>query len=138
MTPRCDTASITAFTTAGGAAIVPASPMPFTPSGFVVDGVFWLSSETIVGISTAVGTRYCVIDDVSQVARVVVDRLLVERLGDALRDAAVHLSLDDHRVDDVPQSSTATYFTMSVWPVSVSTSTTQTCVPAGQVKFGGS
>ncbi len=38
----------------------------------------------------------------------------------------------------VPQSSTATYFTMSVLPVSVSTSTTQTCAPAGQVKFGGS
>ena len=39
VTPRCETASITAFTTAGGAAIVPASPIPFTPSGFVLDGV---------------------------------------------------------------------------------------------------
>jgi hypothetical protein len=38
----------------------------------------------------------------------------------------------------VPQSSTATYFTISVAPVSVSTSTTQMCAPAGHVKFGGS
>ena len=38
----------------------------------------------------------------------------------------------------VPQSSTATYLTISVAPVSVSTSTTQMCAPAGQVKFGGS
>ncbi len=43
---------------------MPASPMPFTPSGFVVDGVSWLLSVMIVGISIAVGTRYCVIDDV--------------------------------------------------------------------------
>ena len=32
---------------------------------------------------------------------VVVDRLLPERLRDALRDAAVHLAVDDLRVDHV-------------------------------------
>ena len=52
-----------ALTTAGGAAIVPASPMPFTPSAFVVDGVTG-AVELMCGISTAAGTRYCVIDDV--------------------------------------------------------------------------
>ena len=39
VTPSGARASTTAFTTAGGAAIVPASPMPFTPIGFVVEGV---------------------------------------------------------------------------------------------------
>ena len=43
--------------TAGVAAIVPASPMPFTPSGFVGLGVtVWSSSK--LGISAADGTRY--------------------------------------------------------------------------------
>ncbi len=52
---------MTAFTTAGGEAIVPASPIPFTPSGFVVDGVS-VRSTTNEGISVADGTRYCVIE----------------------------------------------------------------------------
>src|SRR5712691_9348477 len=66
VTPRWLTASITALNTAGGAAIVPASPIPLTPSGFVGDGVCWLLSVTIAGISVAEGTRYCVIDDVTR------------------------------------------------------------------------
>ena len=33
----------------------------------------------------------------------VVDRVLVERLADALRDAAVHLAVDDHRVEHLPE-----------------------------------
>src|SRR6266516_4798713 len=44
VTPRWLTASTTALITAGGDAIVPASPIPFTPSGFVVDGVTVRSS----------------------------------------------------------------------------------------------
>jgi hypothetical protein len=43
VTPSGTSASATALTTAGGEAIVPASPMPFTPIGFVVDGVTVLS-----------------------------------------------------------------------------------------------
>ena len=35
-----------------------------------------------------------------------------------------------------PQSSTATYCSTSTWPVSVSTSTVQMCVPNGHEKFG--
>src|SRR5207302_5627574 len=38
-TPRCATASMTAFWMAGVAPMVPASPMPLTPSGFTVVGV---------------------------------------------------------------------------------------------------
>ena len=53
---RTPSASHTAPTTAGVAAIVPASPIPFTPSGLVGDGVtvrcVWMS-----GRSGAAGTR---------------------------------------------------------------------------------
>ena len=38
-TPRWDEASTTAFCTAGVAPIVPASPMPLTPSGLTSVGV---------------------------------------------------------------------------------------------------
>jgi hypothetical protein len=37
--PNGDSASRTAWTIVGGAAIAPFSPMPFTPIGFVGDGV---------------------------------------------------------------------------------------------------
>ena len=40
-------------------------------------------------------------EDGQQVAVLVVDRLLVERLRDPLRDAAVDLAVDDHRIDDL-------------------------------------
>ncbi len=39
VTPMWERASTTALMTAGGEAMVPASPMPFTPSGFVGLGV---------------------------------------------------------------------------------------------------
>ena len=56
VTPRGASASTTAFITAGVAAIVPASPMPFTPSGFDGLGVtVWSSS--MLGTSAADGTR---------------------------------------------------------------------------------
>jgi hypothetical protein len=55
-TPHGLNASTTAFTTAGVEAIVPASPTPFVPRVFVVDGVtLWSMSKLIV--SAAVGTR---------------------------------------------------------------------------------
>ena len=43
--PSGDSASITAFTTAGVDAIVPVSPAPFTPSGFTSVGVSVRSSS---------------------------------------------------------------------------------------------
>ena len=44
-TPNGESASTTEFTTAGEHPIVPASPTPFTPSGFTGDGVsVWLLS----------------------------------------------------------------------------------------------
>ena len=47
---------MTALTTAGVEAIVPASPTPLTPNGFVVDGVT-VRPRVKVGRSAAVGTR---------------------------------------------------------------------------------
>ena len=46
----------TALTTAGVAAIVPASPIPYTPSGFVGDGVT-VRCVSMCGTSAADGTR---------------------------------------------------------------------------------
>ncbi len=37
-------ASIIALSSAGGAAVVPASPVPFTPSGFVLQAMAWCST----------------------------------------------------------------------------------------------
>jgi hypothetical protein len=55
VTPRCESASTTAFNTAGGDAIVPVSPTPLMPMSFVVDGVTWFP-VTNDGISVAEGT----------------------------------------------------------------------------------
>ena len=52
-TPRWLTASMTAFCTAGVAPIVPASPMPLTPSGLTGVGVSLVSSSKL-GSSAAV------------------------------------------------------------------------------------
>ena len=52
VTPRCDTASITAFCTAGVAPIEPASPMPFAPSGLYEVGVS-MSTSSKLGTSVA-------------------------------------------------------------------------------------
>src|SRR5215470_16593717 len=52
-TPRWLTASMTEFCTAGVAPIVPASPMPLTPSGLMVAGVSLVSSSKL-GSSVAV------------------------------------------------------------------------------------
>src|SRR5215813_13188676 len=52
-TPRWETASMTAFCTAGVAPIVPASPMPLTPSGLYVVSVT-ISTSSKLGSSVAV------------------------------------------------------------------------------------
>jgi len=51
-TPRWLTASMTEFCTAGVAPIVPASPIPLTPSGLIGVGVS-LSSSSKLGSSVA-------------------------------------------------------------------------------------
>ena len=81
--------------TAGAAAIVPVSPTPFTPSG-LSGSALSVRSSSYDGSSAAEGTRYVVERRRLQVAVLVVGALLVERRRDALRDAAVHLAVDDH------------------------------------------
>lgn len=48
-----------ALTTAGVAAMVPASPMPLTPSGLTGDGV-QVKCDSNDGSSAAVGTAYSI------------------------------------------------------------------------------
>ena len=55
-TPRCHSASTTAFAIAGGAPTVADSPTPFAPIGWCGDGVTVLSTSQ-AGVSTAVGRR---------------------------------------------------------------------------------
>ena len=99
-TPYGRSASTIALTTAGVEAIVPASPTPLTPSGLVVAGVS-VRSVVKVGRSAADGHQVVGHRGGHQVAVGVVDRLLVQRLRDALGEAAVHLTFDDQRVHDL-------------------------------------
>ena len=66
-----------------------------------------------------------------RVAVVVVDDLLPQRLRDPRREAAVHLAVDQHRVEDAAAVVDRDVADGSTWPVSVSTSTTDTCAPNG-------
>ena len=64
VTPRCETASITALITAGGAAIVPGLPDALHAERVRGRGRLVGAVGRDRGISTAVGTRYCVIVEV--------------------------------------------------------------------------
>ena len=88
--PRWLTASTTAFCTAGVEPIVADSPMPFAPSGLSGVGVSVFDRLEARELGRA---RHRVVHEVAgeRVAVVVVDNLLVQRLRDALRDAAVLL-----------------------------------------------
>ena len=83
---------MTAFTTAGVAPIVPASPTPLTPSGLTGVGVSVLSISSM-GI-VAAGNRVVHQRSRDELAVLVVDRVLAQRLAETLRDAAVHLAVD--------------------------------------------
>ena len=88
---------MTPLTIAGVEAMVPASPTPLTPSGFVVDGV---SVRSVVKLGRSDGRGQGVVDEraVDQRALLVVVGLLEQRLRDALGEPAVHLALDQQRV----------------------------------------
>ena len=96
--PNGASASTMALMTVGVEPIVPASPMPLTPSGLVGLGRHRVVEPEAGDLGCA---GHAVVDQrgVAQQPVVVVDRLLPQRLGDALHDAAVELALDDHRVD---------------------------------------
>ena len=67
-TPRCASASITAFCTAGTEPIVPASPIPLAPRGFNGVGVSVVEVSKL-GNSAALGKAYVVRFDVMSVPR---------------------------------------------------------------------
>ena len=92
-------ASVMALMTAAGAAMAPASPQPLMPSGF--DGA-WGDRHVDLERRQVVGARHAVVHERAgdELAVLVVDGAFEQRLADALGDAAVHLALDDHRVDD--------------------------------------
>ena len=99
VTPRCESASSTALITAGAAAIVPGLPHALRAErmvGRLALGAVELVRRQLGRRRHEVGRERAV----REVAVLVVDRLLVERRRDALRDAAVHLAVDDQRVDD--------------------------------------
>ena len=89
---------MTALVTAGEAAIVPASPMPLTPSELTGDGVSVRSSSKD-GTSAALGQR--VVGEVArdELAVLVVVDALEQRLADGVHDPAVDLAVDQLRVD---------------------------------------
>ena len=97
--PYSDSASITAFTTAGSPPEQPASPQPLAPSGLVLVGTGWLRH---LDHRRVVRARHGVVHERAgqQLAVVVVDRLLQQRLADALHHAAMDLALDQQRIDD--------------------------------------
>ena len=73
-------------------------------------------------------------DAFSSCPSLVVDHPLVQRPADALRDAAVHLSLDDHRVDHVAAVvHHAVLQDLRSPHVSGSVSTTAACAPEANV-----
>ena len=101
LTPRCETASITALWIAGVDPMVPDSPMPLAPIG--------LRGRRCLGVRRLerrqLGRRrHRVVGEVARdrVAVGVVRDDLVQRLRGALGDPAVLLAADEQRVEDPP------------------------------------
>ncbi len=98
-TPSGDSASTTEFTTAGEQPMVPASPTPFTPSGLTGDGVMvWLRFDPRHHVRLGHRVIHELAGD--ELAVIVIDGLLPQRLAEPLRDAAMHLAIDDQRVQN--------------------------------------
>ena len=94
---------MTALMTAAGAPIAPASPQPLTPSGLWVQSVPCVAT---VKFGRIVGARHAVVHERAGeklAALAVVAAFLEERLADPLRQPAMDLALDDHRIDDAAE-----------------------------------
>ena len=90
---------MSALATAGGAPLVPHSPTPLTPSGLNGigrDGFAENHRRHVAGAHDRI-VHECAGFDLPVVA---VEHLLAQGFAETLGDAAVNLSLDDHRVDD--------------------------------------
>ena len=79
--------------------IVPDSPQPLAPSGLVLHGAEFVERDrdrrNVVGARQAI----VLIARGQQLPFVVVGHAFVQRLADALRDAAVNLPGHQHRID---------------------------------------
>ena len=99
VTPRCDTASTTAFWIAGVDPIVPDSPMPLAPSGLrgLSVSVFDVSK-----LHSSAADGHGVVHQVrgDRVAVLVVLDLLVQRLRSTLGDATVLLAAHEQRIEN--------------------------------------
>ena len=97
--PYSDSASTSAFITEGSAPAQPASPQPFAPRTLVVAGTGW---NSWVNSGRVLGPWQCVVHVGAgqQLAVLVIDRVLAQRLADALHDPAMRLAIDQQRVDD--------------------------------------
>ena len=88
-----------ALITAAGAPIAPPSPRPFAP--VIEASLIGLEMDDLDRRDLARGRRQEVGERGGEdVAGGVVDDLLEEGVGDPLRDAAVHLAVGDHRIDE--------------------------------------
>ena len=88
-----------ALAIAGSIATAPASPQPFTPSGLVVQRV---PLKLQIERRQVVGARHRVVHERAGQHLAgfrIVDRVLQQRLADALRDRAMRLAGGDHRID---------------------------------------
>ena len=97
-TPNGESASLMALITAAGAPMAPPSPSPLALEMVAarqgLEVVQLDHRDFVRGRRQVVGERRR-----QDVAVLVVDDLLEQRVADALRDAAVHLAVGDHRVD---------------------------------------
>ena len=100
-TPNGESASLIALTTAAGAPIAPPSPSPLA---CVIEACVQVSQMMDLDRRHLVRRRRQVVGERrgEDVAGVVVDDLFEQRVADALRDAALNLAVDDHRIDQPP------------------------------------
>ena len=97
VTPRSASASTTALMITPSAGVMPPSPPPRKPSGWLVDGT---SLSAVTNDGKVVGARHGVVHERArqELAVAVVDDALHQRLARALGDAAMGLAVQDQRV----------------------------------------
>ena len=99
-TPNGVSASSTAEMIAAAAGMVPTSPTPFTPSGLSGEGVSLIERRQHRQLGR--GRQQVVREGGGErLAAVVVAHPFEQRVADPVRDAAMDLAVDDHRIDQV-------------------------------------
>ena len=96
-------ALVMALMTAGGEPMAPASPQPLHAHG--VGGAGGAGGGEDLEVRHVVGARHAVVHVGAgeQLAAVVIDGPLGQGLAYALDETAMHLTLDDHGVDDIAE-----------------------------------